>query len=276
MFCLYCILPLFLVISVSFSEEADISKYGYLLFPKRLTTIAYEYIFMNPDQIFNAYRTTIMVTVIGTALSLLIISMCGYTLSRSSFRYRRGISFYFFFTMLFGGGLVPSYILITKYLMLKDNFWVLILPCLVNVFNLFLVRTFFQKTPQAIIESAKIDGAKEFRIFFTIVLPISTPVLATVGLFIILQYWNDWWLSLLYIDGTKYVSLQLLLVRMMSNIDFITQNMDSFPSQTGLTKIPDESVRMAMLIVAIAPLLCVFPFIQKYFVTGLTVGSVKG
>ncbi len=279
LYCMFCIIPLLLLISISLSKEIDIVKHGFKLIPINPTIRAYQVIFKSPHRIVGAYKTSIIVTGLGTVAGLFISSMLAYSIGRSSFKFRNHIAFYIFFTMLFGGGLVPEYILITQYLYLADNILVLILPYLVLPFNIFILRTNFKKIPESLLESAKMDGASEFRIFYQIVIPLSTPVLATIGLFIALRYWNDWWLSLLYINDSKLYPLQMLLQTMMSNIDAITGDMiDQIQMETLLQgrELPRESVRMAMVLVAIGPIMFLFPFLQKYFVKGLTIGAIKG
>jgi putative aldouronate transport system permease protein len=204
--------------------------------------------------------------------------MCAYALSRVDFKFRRQITFYLFFTMLFSGGLVPSYILVTRYLHLKDNILSLILPGLVNVFFIFMLRTFFQSLPFSIIESCVMDGAGEFRIFAQIIIPLSKPALATVGLMIMLNYWNEWFSALLYINKNELRPLQYLLQQMLLQVEALTREISEGSGATMLdpTKVPTETTRMAMAVIATGPMLLVFPFFQKYFVKGLTVGSVKG
>jgi putative aldouronate transport system permease protein len=203
--------------------------------------------------------------------------MLGYVISRRDFRYRTPATFFIFFTMLFNGGLVPSYILITQYLYLQDTLWALILPALISPFYIMIMKGFLTKMPFEIIESAKMDGARELRIFFAIVLPLSTPALATLGLFISFGFWNSWFPSLLYIDNEKLVPIQLLLVRMLQSLEFLTSNSD-FVNQLGVdtSELPTLSARMAMAILAGGPMVFIFPFFQRYFVKGLTVGSLKG
>ena len=275
-FSILCIIPIVSIISISLSNEADIVKYGYRLFPVRPSTTAYEFIFRNPVQILRAYSISVSVTVTGTILSLIIISMFAYAISRTDFIYRRKLSFYVFFTMLFNGGLVPWYMLISNGLHLKNTFWVLVIPYLTNVWFILLLRTYFQKIPVALLESARIDGSNEIRTYFSIVLPLSKPALATVGLFITLNYWNDWWLSMLFIEKQKLIPLQYLLARMMRDLTELLQNMTEMPTGTSMQQFPNESARMAMCLLAAGPMLFVFPFFQKYFVKGLTVGAVKG
>lgn len=278
-FCLSFVLPFILVVSVSFSNEASISEYGYRLLPKSFDVVAYKYIFSNPRQLFDSYKVTIFQSVLGTALGLLIMALAAYPLSRRSFMYRRIITFYIFFTMLFGGGLVPSYILITQYLRLGNTVWVYIFPTLVNAFHIIIIRTFFQGLPESMIESGKIDGASELRIFFQIIMPLSKPVLATVALFGLLQRWNDWYTTLIYIQDKSLYSLQFLLQKILREAEFVKDMAVNLPTGMDvniLQNIPTESMRFAMVVIAAGPMLVVFPFFQKYFVRGLTMGAVKG
>lgn len=276
LFGLACVFPLISILSISFSNETDIVKNGYSLIPRKFDLTAYAYILYKPTQILNAYKMSLLVSGLGTLMSLLIVSGISYSLSRPDFKYRNRLSFYTFFTLLFNGGLVPTYIVISNLLHLKNTIWVLILPYLAYSWFILILRTFMQKIPMEIIESCTIDGANEFRIFFQIILPLSKPGLATVGLFILLQYWNDWWLSLLYIEKESLVPLQYMLYRMMANIEFLTSSSNMMPPGMETTTLPSESARMAMAMLAAGPMLMVFPFFQKHFVKGLTVGAVKG
>ncbi|XEC95694.1 carbohydrate ABC transporter permease [Paenibacillus tarimensis] len=269
--------PFVLVLSISFSSEASLVQYGYTFIPKDLDLTAYRYIFKVPEIIIRSYSITAIVTFIGTIFGLLITSMIAYTISRPDYRYRKVTSFYVFFTMLFSGGLVPFYILMTQYLHVKDTLWAIILPGLLNAWNVMVLKGFLSKIPMEIIESGKMDGAKEWRIFFSIVIPLSTPALATMSLFIAFWYWNEWFNALLFIDDQKLVPLQLLLVRMLNSMEVITQNLDKFGIQTlDINQFPTMSARMVMVVLAAGPMMFVFPFFQRYFVQGLTVGSLKG
>lgn len=272
------IIPLWSIVSISLSNELDVANHGYRLIPEHWDFQAYRFILNNPITIVDAYKVTIIISLVGTLLSVLMISMCAYALSRSDFKYRRIITFYLFFTMLFSGGLVPYYILMTKVLQLQNTYAALIIPLLGSVWYIFLMRTFFQQLPGSLIESATIDGAGEWRIYMTIIMPLSTPVLATVGLLQLLAYWNSWFHALLFIDKHQMYPLQYLLQVMMNNIQEILKNMqEGIQVDAGqLAAIPSESARMAMCILAIGPMLFIFPFFQKYFAKGLTVGSVKG
>ena len=271
------VIPFLLVISVSLSNEKDIVTIGYALIPRNFDLMAYKFLWNGPDAILSAYKVTILSTVVGTTLSVFLMSLLAYPLSRNTFDARKPLAFYIFFTLIFNGGLVPTYILITRYLRLGDTIWVFIIPGLVNAWHVFLLRTFFVKLPASIIEAAYIDGASEFRIFFTMVLPLSKPVLATVALLGALTRWNDWFTAMLYINDENLLTLQYLLQRILMNIQLLQQEGNQM-QMMGITQanIPSETVRMAMAIVAAGPMLIVFPFFQKYFVRGLTVGSVKG
>ena len=270
------VIPFVLLISISLSNEIDIGLYGYRFIPLNLDLAAYEFLMKNPMTIIDAYKVTIGSAVIGTALSVFLMSLIAYPLSKKGLKGRNGISFFVFFTMLFSGGLVPSYILITQYLHLDDTFWVYIFPSLINAWNIFLLRTFFTSIPSAIIESAYLDGASEFRIFLTFILPLSTPVLATVALMGALGRWNDWFTSMLYINDPKLVTLQYLLQKILLNMQLLQQEGMSLDMLGIKTELPAETVRMAMAVIAAGPMLLVFPFFQQYFVKGLTIGSVKG
>lgn len=276
LFCIACIVPLILVVSISISDEMEIVKHGYRLIPTQISILAYRYILENPNTLIHSYMITILVTIMGTVFGLLLVSSVAYVISRPDYKYRSITSFYLFFTMLFNGGLVPWYILITRYLHMKDTLFVLFIPYLVNVWYVMLMRGFLQTIPISMIESAKIDGACELSIFFRIIMPVSKPGLATIGLFYVLMYWNDWWLSLLYIDKKELVSLQYLLYKMMSKVEALTTIKNQYNINTSNVNLPTYSMRMATVILAAGPMLFIFPLFQKYFVKGLTVGAVKG
>ncbi|SDC93260.1 putative aldouronate transport system permease protein [Paenibacillus sp. UNCCL117] len=271
------VLPFLLVVSISFSAEAELISSGYSLLPKVFSMEAYRLVLQAPKAILRAYGVTGTVTVAGTCLGLLLTAMTAYVISRQDFRYNRIGTFIIFFTMLFNGGLVPSYILMTQVLHLKDTLWALILPGMLTPFNIMVMKGFLGKIPGEIVESAKVDGARELTLFFRIILPLATPALATIGLFISFGFWNAWFPAMLYIDNPNLVPLQLMLVRIMDNIEFMTQN-EQMLAQMGAAPqdFPALSARMAMVILAAGPMLLVFPFFQRYFVQGLTVGSLKG
>lgn len=268
------LLPLVLVISSSLTDEATLSRAGFNLLPPKISFDAYNFIRMDPGRILRAYSVTITTTTVGTILGLLVMSMLAYALSRQDFAWRKPLSFFVIFTMLFQGGLIPTYILVTQTLHLKDSLLALILPYLVIPWYVFLLRTYFITLPKELIESAKIDGASEWRVFFQIVLPLSTPALATVGLFCILMYWNDWWLPLLYIDSPEKFPLQYLLYSIQKSAEFLTTGEASALLQT--IQLPVQSMRMAMAVVAMGPIAIAFLVLQRYFVRGMLVGSLKG
>lgn len=276
-FMICCLVPFLMVLAVSFSDEATVKNFGYSLIPKVFSTEAYRYTFAYPMQLLRAYTMSIAVVLIGTPLSLILTSGIAYPLSRRDFKYRRFLSIYLFITMIFSGGLVPSYILISRYLQLKDTLAVLIVPTLVSAWNIILLRTFMQTIPVSLIESAKLDGASELSILFKIIIPLSKTGLATIALFVVLAYWNDWYTSMLYIDDPNLTTLQYLLYKLMNNVTFMTQqNSGVARSMMGSMTLPDETVRMAICVLAAGPMLIVFPLFQKYFVKGITIGSVKG
>jgi putative aldouronate transport system permease protein len=276
LFSVACLYPFIMVISGSLSTEQDIAAFGYTLLPKHVTFDSYKILLLGSNRIVNAYGVSILVTVVGTAISLLLTAMGAYALSRRSFKLRGVLSVYVIITMLFNGGLVPWYIICVRYLELKDTLWALILPSLANAFNLFLIRNFMYSIPEEIHESAKIDGAGEFRIFYRLIAPLALPVLATVGLFTALGYWNDWFLGLMFVDKQELQPLQLLLRTLISNVDFLRSSSNAAAMQRISAQIPSESMKMALTVVTIGPIVFLYPFVQRYFVKGLIVGAVKG
>ena len=272
-----CLIPFILVVSASLTNEYALNDHGYALWPTQLDLTAYRFIFNQPRRILNAYLVTIFVTAATTALGTLCMTMIAYPLSRSNCRFRRVLSFYVFFTMLFSGGLVPLYILITQVLRWKNTLAVMIVPSLVNAFYVIMIRTFIQKLPEAMFESAKIDGAGEFTIFARIALPLSVPVLATVAFFTAMAKWNDWQTGLLYITNESMEPLQYMLYRIEKSIQALLMALGNGSGiDVDVRSIPGQNLLMAMAVVAVGPMLFIFPFFQKYFVSGLTVGAVKG
>ena len=273
----FVIVPFLLVVSISFSRESDINLYGYRLIPMNFDLSAYQYIFRNVDAIFQAYRVTLTFSIATMVLGTFLMALLAYPLSLRYFRGKSVISFYIFFTMLFSGGLMPSYIINTRYLGLNDSIWIYILPALINPFLVFMMRTFFTQIPEEIRESAIIDGASEYRFFFTILIPLAKPVVAAVALFTFLGRWNEWFTSMIYIDNRDLDSLQYLLRRILDNARILQ---DTAVRMRGVQivpgRIPTETIQMAMAVVTAGPALLVFPFFQRYFVKGLTVGSIKG
>lgn len=279
LYAIACIIPFLIVIAASLTHPLELSEKGYRLWPLKVDLSAYRTIFENPDTILRSYGVTIIVTLATVLFGLMFMSMAAYALARKNCSFRRPLSFFFFFTMLFSGGLVPTYIWITQFLKLQDTYWVMILPSLINVFHVFMIRTFFQRLPPSLYESAKMDGATEFIIYFKIALPLSLPVLATVAFFNTMGKWNDWSTGLYYLNDASLYPLQYLLYQIQKSIqtlliamNFTTTGMGAIP----IEDIPGENLLMAMVVVASGPMLIVFPFFQKYFVKGLTLGAVKG
>ena len=275
LFCALVLFPFWLLVSASLSDPASLVSSGYKVFPEPVDFSAYAYVMKNPAQILNAYGVTFAFSIITMVLGVLLMAMIAYPLSRKDLKGRNIINFYLYFTMLFSGGLVPTYIIIASVLHLNNTLWVYILPGLISPWYVFMMRTFFAGIPEAIVESAKIDGASEYTIFFKLILPLSKPVLATVALFVFLSKWNDWNTALIYITESRLYSLQYLLQKIVEDINILKENATA-AQMNDLAKVPTETVRMAMAVVAAGPALIVFPFFQKYFVKGLTVGSVKG
>jgi len=267
---LVCFVPLMLVVSASFTDQEAIAQNGYTLLPTQFSTYAYEFILRDSRSVIQAYGVTLFVTIFGSISALLVMSLLAYALSRPNLRLRRPLSFYVLFTLLFYGGLVPTYIVISQILGLRDNLLVLILPIMVVPTYVLILRTYFTQIPEELIDAAKIDGAGEWRIFFQIVFPLSTPAFATVGLLCALMYWNDWFLSLLYIDNEKLYSLQYLLYRLLSNIQYLQVNTQAAP-----VSVPASPARMALAVLAVGPILLAALFAQKYFVRGITLGALR-
>lgn len=276
--CITCVYPILLIIGTSFASEDSLLEYGYRIFPKEISTYAYTYILSNTSTILRAYWVTIISTLMGTVLSVLVNALYAYAISRQEFKYRKFFTFYMFFTMLFGGGLVPWYLVCTRLLHLTDTIWALVLPSVCSAWNIMILRTFFISTvPGAIIESARLDGASEMLTLFRIVFPISLPGLATIGLFAMLGYWNSYYNAMMLTNGPKWQNLQLYLYNILTNISMLEKTNGSVNNASVLLKsLPKEAARMAMCVVSIGPIILAYPFFQKYFVQGLTIGAVKG
>ena len=269
--------PILMIVIASFTEEKTLLRDGYSLLPGALSVDAYIYMVKQGAIIVRAYGVSILVTFVGTLGSVLITAMLAYPMSRKAFKYRGILTFFVFFTMLFSGGIVPSYIMWTRVFQIKDTIWALILPnYLVSAFNVFLVKNYYTNSiPDSLIEAAQIDGAGEMKIFWKVMLPLSVPTIATVSLFSGLAYWNDWINGLYYINDAKLYSIQILLLKIMNNINALKQNTGSLMG-TGAVSLPGTSIRMAMAVIGILPILLIYPFVQKYFIKGVVVGAVKG
>ncbi len=270
------LLPIVLLVIASFTQEQALIQDGYSFFPKAFSLDAYYYMVKQGVVIIRSYGISFLVTILGTVLSVLVTTTLAYPMSRKAFKYRNILSFFVFFTMLFNGGIVPSYIMWSRFFHIKNTIWALIIPnYLVTAFNVILVKNFYQNNvPDALVEAAQIDGASELRIFYKIMFPLSRPVVATISLFTGLCYWNDWTNGLYYVDNEKLYSIQLLLMKIMNNIQALKAN--SALMGTGSVELPGTSVRMAMAFVGILPILIVYPFVQKYLVEGVVIGAVKG
>jgi putative aldouronate transport system permease protein len=276
---LFTLLPMLLLIISSFTDENTILQNGYSFLPKKTGLDAYTYLLNQGSFILNSLRISFFITVVGTVSSLLITSLLAYPLSRRDFPLRVPLSFVVFFTLLFNGGLVPTYLVYTQIFHIKNTIFGLLVPSLLmNGFNVILVRTYFASNiPESILESAKLDGAGEWFIFFRIVLPLSLPILATVGLMSGLAYWNDWYNGLIYITRAELFSLQNILNRMLQNVQFLQSNAGSMGNLASeLSKIPATTVRMAIATVGAVPIMVLYPFFQRYFVKGIVIGAVKG
>lgn len=276
-FSLACILPFILLFISSITDDHTIAVEGYSFFPSKFSLGAYEYLWRESAQILHAYGITILITVIGTSASLVMTSLLAYPLSRKDLPGGVVLSFIVFFTLLFNGGLVPTYLVYTQLFDLKNTLLALLIPwLLMNGFNVLLMRTFFATTiPSAVLESASMDGAGEFRMYYKIILPLSLPIMATVGMFQGLAYWNDWNNGLVFVTDPELFSLQNLLNRIMSDIQYLTRN-SSMNSGNALEQLPSETFRMAVAVIGVLPILVAYPFFQKYFVKGMTIGAVKG
>jgi putative aldouronate transport system permease protein len=274
LFALLCLLPFYMIIVGSVSSQESIIMDGYQLFPKDFSWAAYDLLFESSDTLVRAYGVTIIITVSGTIVGLFLTAMTAYVLNCKDFKYRNQFAFYFYFTTLFNGGLVPWYIMMVKFLDMKNNLLSLIVPLLLNVFYILIMRSFISAIPEAIKESAKIDGAGDLTIFLRLILPLLKSALATIGLFIALNYWNDWFNTMLFIDKQNLYNLQYFLYQILSKLDFINTAL----AQTGvaLPSVPTDAYKMAMTLVATGPIVLLYPFVQRYFVKGITIGAVKG
>jgi putative aldouronate transport system permease protein len=274
-----CVLPMLLVLSISLSAESSLTEYGYQFIPKTFSLEGYRYIFTQSPAILRSLGVSVFVTLTGTVIGVVLNALMGYVISRNGYKLQKMFIWYVFIPMIFNGGLVSSYFIIGNFLRLSNTIWVLILPLAVSSYNIILCKTFFKATiPDSLIESANIDGASELTIFFKIILPLSKPVLATIALFLSFGYWNDWFTSLLYINDSGLYSLQAYLNKILGDIEFLRQNASTLgvAQQQILANMPKESARMAIVVVAVIPIACTYPFFQRYFVSGLTIGAIKG
>ena len=267
-----CLLPLILILSASLSEEAEVARHGFSILPQGFSIEAYKTLFSNGSALINSYLLTIILTVAGSLTGLFLISLTGYVLSRQDFRYRNIISFYIYFTTLFSGGLVPFYLLITQLLHLRNNYLAILLPSLMTPWYIILMKNFMKGIPASISESAQIDGASDFVIYRKLILPLSKPGLATVGLFLAIGYWNEWYNSMLFLSTGQTQPLQLFLYSAINKQNFIRSAASNI---TYTPRMPLENMKMAIAVVSTVPIICLYPFVQKYFIAGITIGAVK-
>lgn len=270
------LIPFVILVVGSLQSEDVVLKYGYSIIPREFKPEAYSFIFRNPQEILNAYCVTIFITVVGTSISLFFSSMTAYVISRKHVKYRNQMAFYLFFTTLFNGGLMPYYLLVANFLKLKNSIFILLLSGMVNVVYIMIIRTYITNSiPDAIVESAKIDGANDFTLFVKIILPLLKPALASIGLFVALGYWNDWFTSTLFISDTKLYPLQYMLYKVLTFATY-SQSLLSRNGAVTIQQVPQETVKLALTVIATGPIILVYPFAQKYFVAGMTIGAVKG
>jgi len=275
LFSLFCLLPFVFIVSASFSSESEIMRTGFGLLPKGFTLAAYEYIFKAPRQIIGSYVVTIVMTTLGTAIGLFIISMTGYALNRRDFPFRNHISFFIYFTTLFSAGLAPTFLWVARDLDLRGSYLAVFLQLLMTPWLIILMKSFMRTVPYEMVESGKMDGAGDFRIFAQLSLPMMKPALATVGLFLALAYWNEWYLSSLYLGSSvEFKPLQYHLYNLINTANALRNSVAG--SNVSITELPSNTLKMASAVVATGPILLIYPFIQKYFVSGITVGAVKG
>lgn len=277
-FALSCVLPFFFIIILSLTKESDITLYGYQFWPKHFVTTSYSYLAKMGHQVLVSFGISVFVTVVGTLMNSLFSSTYAYAISRSDFLYARFFTIFALISMLFVPGMVPTYLVVTQMLHLQDNVWALILPMAFGVYNVLIMRTFFKTSiPESVIESARLDGAGEMRIFRSIVVPLAIPGIATISLFSALGYWNDWMNALLYTNSDSVTPLQYLLVKIANNIQYMAQQMSAGGSNVvASANLPTEGMRFAVVVVATLPIALTYPFFQKYFVKGMTIGGVKG
>lgn len=273
LFCIYCLYPFAIILGSSFETESNFAVHGFPIIPRDFTLKAYQMV-LGDSQIFKAYGVTIFTTIVGTLVSMFLTITMAYPLSLKKVKFRNVITFFVYFTMLFGGGLVPTYLLVSKTLNMKNNIFVLIIPVAFGAWNMFLMRNFFNGIPGELAESAYMDGANDFQILAKIILPVSVPGIATISLFYALGYWNQWFNAMLYIEESNLFPLQYLLMRMLRNVEAMRE----MARTTGVSmgEIPTNSLRMATTVVAIGPIVLLYPYVQKFFTSGLTVGAIKG
>ena len=269
-----CFIPFWMIVIGSLTDEQEVIEQGYSLWPQHFSLEAYKMVFQVPVKIIDAYKVSILITVVGTFVSLFFSSMAAFVLMRKDFKYRNKVAMLLYFPSIFSGGMLPTYLLVVKYLGLKDNLLALILPGMISAWNIFLLRNFMSDIPDSMMESAKLDGANDFQIYWKLYMPLCKAGLATIGLFTALGYWNNWSNAMLYINKSELYPLQYLLYSMLSNAQGLTEM--AAASGVVMPRLPSETYKMAMSVVTTGPILLLYPFVHKYFVKGITVGAVKG
>ncbi len=274
---LLTLLPIFIIVIASITSEAALAKNGYQLWPEEFSTMAYSFLFSKGSIVVTAYRNTIIATIAGTVIAVFMVGLYAYPLSRDDFKFRTFFTFFAFFTMLFGGGLVSYYMVTRQILQIQNTLFALFLPSAFSPFWVIVMRTFYKaNVPNELIESARIDGANEWRTFFQIVVPLSIPGLATVALFSAIGIWNNFFNALLLVDEAQYYSLQFTIYTTLNNIRFLLENADKMQGVVNVSELPSQTFRMAMAVVTVGPIIFAYPFFQRYFVRGLTIGAIKG
>jgi putative aldouronate transport system permease protein len=275
--CILTLIPIYIIFISSVTSESALTANGYSLWPAQFSTLAYKFLFMQGSIIITAYINTIIATVAGTCISVFMVALYAYAISRDNFKFRTFFTFYAFFTMLFSGGLVAYYMVMRQVLQIQNSLWALFLPSAFSPFWVIVMRTFYKaNVPNEVIESARMDGASEWRTFFQIVVPLSVPGLATVALFSAIGIWNNFFNCLLLVDDAKYYSLQFTIYNTLNNIRFLLENADKLQGLVNVSELPSQTFRMAMAVVTVGPIIFAYPFFQRYFVRGLTIGAVKG
>ena len=275
--CVITLFPIYVIVISSLTSEAALTANGYRLWPAEFSTLAYSFLFAQGSIIITAYQNTIIATLAGTTLSVFMVALYAYPLSRDNFKFRRFFTFYAFFTMLFGGGLVSYYMVTRQILGIQNSLWALFLPSAFSPFWVLVMRTFYKaNVPNEVIESARLDGAGEWRILFQIVMPLAIPGLATVALFSAIGIWNNFFNALLLVDEARYYSLQFTIYTTLNNIRFLLENADKMQGVVNVSELPSQTFRMAMAVVTVGPIIFAYPFFQRFFVRGLTIGAIKG
>jgi len=275
--CIVTLFPIYVIVISSITSEASLTANGYRLWPEEFSSLAYTFLFSKGSIVVTAYKNTIISTVAGTALSVLMVGLYAYPLSRENFKFRGFFTFYAFFTMLFGGGLVAYYMVMRQVLQIQNSLWALFLPSSFSPFWVIVMRTFYKTNiPDEIIESARIDGASEWRTLFQVVMPLAVPGLATVALFSAIGIWNNFFNCLLLVDEARYYSLQFTIYTTLNSIRFLLENADKMQGLVNVSKLPSQTFRMAMAVVTVGPIIFAYPFFQRYFIRGLTMGAIKG